>query len=129
MLANIGIKATVEIVEGGTFQQMTSAQKWGALHVNGWYSLGDGDFASVWYTEAGKRSIDPAFDKMFVEARSTNDTAERVRIYHRMMAVLAEQTPAIFMFGLPSLYGVAKNVAGFGASSDKILRLAKTEIR
>jgi peptide/nickel transport system substrate-binding protein len=36
MLANIGVKATVEIVEGGTFQQMTSAQKWGALHVNGW---------------------------------------------------------------------------------------------
>ena len=66
---------------------------------------------------------------MFVEARSINDTAERVRIYHHMMAVLAEQTPAIFMFGLPSLYGVAKNVAGFGASSDKILRLAKTEIR
>ena len=68
MLNKIGVKATVEIVEGGTFQQMTSAQKWGALHVNGWYSLGDGDFASVWYTEAGKRSnwIDPAFDKMFV---------------------------------------------------------------
>jgi len=131
MLANIGIKATVEIVEGGTFQQMTSAQKWGALHVNGWYSLGDGDFASVWYTEAGKRSnwIDPAFDKMFVEARSTNDTAERTRIYNRMMALLAEQTPAIFMFGLPSLYGVARNIAGFGASSDKILRLAKVEIK
>jgi peptide/nickel transport system substrate-binding protein len=131
MLANIGVKATVEVVEGGTFQQMTSAQKWGALHVNGWYSLGDGDFASVWYTEAGKRSnwIDPAFDKMFVEARSTNDGAERTRIYNRMMAVLAEQTPAIFMFGLPSLYGVAKNIAGFGASSDKILRLAKVEIK
>ena len=130
MLNKIGVKATVEIVEGGTFQQMTSAQKWGALHVNGWYSLGDGDFASVWYTEAGKRSnwIDPAFDKMFVEARSTNDTAERVRIYHRMMAVLAAETPAIFMFGLPSLYGVAKNVSGFGASSDKILRLAKAEL-
>ncbi len=131
MLNKIGVKATVEIVEGGTFQQMTSAQKWGALHVNGWYSLGDGDFASVWYTEAGKRSnwIDPAFDKMFVEARSTNDTAERVKVYHRMMAVLAAETPAIFMFGLPSLYGVAKNVAGFGASSDKILRLAKAELK
>jgi peptide/nickel transport system substrate-binding protein len=130
MLANIGIKATVEIVEGGTFQQMTSAQKWGALHVNGWYRLGDGDFASVWYTEAGKRSnwIDPTFDKLFVEARSTTDVAERTRIYNRMMAILAEQTPAIFMFGLPSLYGVAKNVSGFGASSDKILRLAKSRL-
>ena len=66
---------------------------------------------------------------MFVAARSTNDEAERIKIYHRMMAVLAEETPAIFMFGLPSLYGVAKNVAGFGASSDKILRLAKAELK
>lgn len=130
MLIRIGVKATVEIVEGGTFQQMTSAQKWGALHVNGWYSLGDGDFASVWYTEAGRRStwIDPTYDRMFVEARSTNDVAERTRIYHRMMAVLAEQTPAIFMFGLPSLYGVGRNVTGFGAASDKILRLAKVQL-
>jgi peptide/nickel transport system substrate-binding protein len=46
-----------------------------------------------------------------------------------MMALLAEQTPAIFMFGLPSLYGVARNISGFGASSDKILRLAKVEIK
>jgi peptide/nickel transport system substrate-binding protein len=131
MLSKIGVKATVEIVEGGTFQQMTSAQKWGALHVNGWYSLGDGDFASVWYTEAGKRSnwIDPTFDKLFVEARSTTDVAVRTKIYHRMMATLAEQTPAIFMFGLPSLYGVGKNVEGFGASSDKILRVAKARLK
>jgi peptide/nickel transport system substrate-binding protein len=131
MLSKIGVKATVEIVEGGTFQQMTSAQKWGALHVNGWYSLGDGDFASVWYTEAGKRSnwIDGTFDKLFVEARSTTDVAVRTKIYHQMMAMLAEQTPAIFMFGLPSLYGVGKNVEGFGASSDKILRLAKARLK
>ena len=47
----------------------------------------------------------------------------------KMMAVLAAETPAIFMFGLPSLYGVAKNVSGFGASSDKILRLAKAELK
>ena len=46
-----------------------------------------------------------------------------------MMAVLAEQTPAIFMFGLPSFYGIGKNVSGFGASSDKILRLAKAELK
>ena len=47
----------------------------------------------------------------------------------KMMAVVAAETPAIFMFGLPSLYGVARNVPGFGASSDKILRLAKAELK
>ena len=33
------------------------------------------------------------------------------------------------MVGLPSLYGMAKNVSGFGASSDKILRLDKVQLK
>ncbi len=93
MLHKIGIAATVEVVEGGTFQQMTNAQKWGALHVNGWYSLGDADFASVWYTRDGRRSnwIDPEFEQLFVVARSTTDKAEREKTYHRMMEILSQQ--------------------------------------
>ena len=125
MLHQIGIAATVEVVEGGTFQQMTNAQKWGALHVNGWYSLGDADFASVWYTKGGLRSnwIDPDYEQLFVAARSTTDTAEREKIYRRMMEILSQQTPAIFLFGLPSLYGVSKDITGFGAASDKVPRV------
>lgn len=131
LLGRIGVKVQVDIVEGGVFQQLTVSQKWGPLRVNGWYSLGDADFASVWYTKDGKRSnwIDPDYDKLFVAARSTTDTAERVKTYHRMMAMLAEQTPAIFMFGLPSLYGVSKDLTGFGASSDKVLRVAKAQFK
>jgi peptide/nickel transport system substrate-binding protein len=131
MLHQIGIAATVEVVEGGTFQQMTNAQKWGALHVNGWYSLGDADFASVWYTKGGLRSnwIDPDYEQLFVAARSTTDTAEREKIYRRMMEILSQQTPAIFLFGLPSLYGVSKDINGFGAASDKVLRLTKVQVK
>jgi peptide/nickel transport system substrate-binding protein len=131
MLNQIGIKAMVEVVEGGVFQQMTSSQKWGGLHVNGWYSLGDADFASVWYTKGGMRTLwgDPEYERLFVAARSTNDKAEREKTYHQMMAILNEQTPAIFMFGLPSLYGVGKNVTGFGAASDKILRLTQVQLK
>ncbi len=131
MLHQIGIAATVEVVEGGTFQQMTNAQKWGALHVNGWYSLGDADFASVWYTKGGLRSnwIDPDYEQLFVAARSTTDTAEREKIYRRMMEILSQQTPAIFLFGLPSLYGVSRDITGFGAASDKVLRLTKVQVK
>jgi len=131
MLNQIGIKATVDVVEGGVFQQMTSSQKWGALHVNGWYSLGDADFASVWYTKGGMRTlwVDPEYERLFVAARSTNDKAEREKIYRRMMEILNQQTPAIFLFGLPSLYGVSKDVTGFGAASDKVLRLSQVRLK
>jgi peptide/nickel transport system substrate-binding protein len=131
MLTKIGVKATVEIVEGGVFQQMTSSQRWGALHVNGWYSLGDADFAAVWYTKGGMRTlwVDPEYERLFVAARSTADRAERERIYHQMMGILNQQNPALFLFGLPSLYGVARNVTGFGAASDKILRLSQVQLK
>jgi len=131
MLNQIGVKATVEIVEGGVFQQMTTSQKWGPLHVNGWYSLGDADFASVWYTEGGLRSkwSDPEYEQLFVAGRSTTNTAEREKIYRRMMEILNQQNPALFLFGLPSLYAVSKHITGFGAASDKVLRLTQVELK
>jgi peptide/nickel transport system substrate-binding protein len=131
MLNKIGVKATVNIVEGGVFQQMSNARKWGPMHMVGWYNLGDADFAAVWYTQAGLRTrwADPEYDKLFVAGRSTNDTAEREKIYHQMMTILHEQNPSIFLFGLPSLYGVSKDVTGFGAAADKLLRLTEVQLK
>jgi peptide/nickel transport system substrate-binding protein len=127
MLNEIGVKATVNIVEGGVFQQMNSARKLGPLYMIGWYSVGDADFAAGWYTKAGLRTwwSDAEYERLFVAARSTMDTDERIKDYHRMMEILYQQNPSIFLFGLPSLYGVAKGISGFGAAADKLLRLTK----
>jgi peptide/nickel transport system substrate-binding protein len=128
MLTEIGVNATVEVVEGGVFLQRQSAFKSGPVYMIGWYSLGDADFATVWYTKGGRRSVwvNDEYEKLFVEARSTNDQAARLTKYHRMMEILHAENPSMFLFGLPSLYGANKKITGFGASSDKILRLAKT---
>ena len=131
MLNKIGVKATVNIVEGGVFQQMNSANKWGPLYMVGWYNLGDADFAAVWYTKAGLRTkwSDPEYEKLFIAARSTNDEAEREKIYRQMMVILNRENPSLFLFSLPSIYGVAKNVSGFGPAADKVLRLSKVELK
>jgi peptide/nickel transport system substrate-binding protein len=131
MLNNIGVKATVNAVEGGTFQSMSNVLKMGPLHMIGWYSLGDADFATVWYTKAGHRTnwYNAEYEKLFTEARSTNDEKERVRLYHEMSVIAFNETPSLFLFGLPSLYGVNKDIKGFGAASDKILHLAKVELK
>ena len=131
MLNQIGVKATVNIVEGGVWAQLTTAKKLGPMYMIGWYSVGDADFATVWYTASGYRTtwIDPEYERLFVAARSTNDVAERTRAYHRMMQILSEQNPSIFLFGLPSLYGVSDEVAGFGAAADKILRLTQVTLK
>jgi len=131
MLNQIGVKATVNVIEGGVFMQMTNAQKLGPLYMVGWYSVGDADFASVWYTKGGYRTkwVDPEYEALFVAARSTNDVAERVKDYHRMMQILNEQNPSMFLFGLPSLYGLSDSVTGFGAAADKILRLTQVQFK
>jgi len=131
MLTQIGVKATVNVVEGGVFQQMSNAFKLGPLYMIGWYSVGDADFASVWYTKAGLRTkwSDPEYESLFVAARSTNDVEQRVKDYNRMMAILDDQTPSLFLFGLPSLYGVSDGINGFGAAADKLLRLTHVQIK
>lgn len=131
MLNQIGVKATVNVVEGGVFQQMSNALRMGPIYMVGWYNLGDADFASVWYTKAGFRThwMDPEYEKLFIAARSTNDAAERIKAYRRMMEIQYEQSPSVFLFGLPSLYGVGNAITGFGASSDKILRLSSVTFK
>jgi peptide/nickel transport system substrate-binding protein len=131
MLNKIGVKATVNTVEGGTFQSMSNVLKMGPLHMIGWYNLGDADFATVWYTKAGHRTLwyNEEYENMFTAARSTNDVKERVRIYHEMGALAYRENPSLFLFGLPSLYAVNKDLKGFGAAADKVLRLTKVELK
>jgi peptide/nickel transport system substrate-binding protein len=130
MLNQIGVKATVNIVEGGVFQQMSNARKMGPVYMVGWYSIGDADFATVWYTKAGLRTwwSDPEFEQLFVAARTTNDPAERQKHYNRMTEIMYEQNPSLYLFALPSLYGVSKDISGFGAAADKLLRLTQVKM-
>ncbi len=125
MLNNAGVNVTVDVVEGGVFLQRQTAFRSGPIHMVGWYSLGDADFANVWYTKGGKRSVwsNEEYERLFVEGRSTNDREARLKAYDRMAEILHEENPSMFLFGLPSLYGVNKKVTGFGAASDKCLRL------
>ena len=131
MLSQIGVKTTVNVVEGGVFTKMAAARDIGVMHMVGWYSVGDADFATVWFTEGAKRTLwtNPEFERLFVEARSTVDTTKRLKAYHRMMEIMHEENPAVFLFGLPSIAGVSKQVTGFSAPADKILRLAKVSVQ
>ncbi|MDN5925884.1 MAG: ABC transporter substrate-binding protein [Hyphomicrobiales bacterium] len=130
MLGEVGVKTTVNVVEQGVFSKMTSAHDMGPIHMVGWYSLGDADFATVWFTEASGRSFwhSDEYEKLFVEARSTVDENARLKAYHRMMALMHEEAPSIFLFGLPSIYGAAKGLTDWLPPSDKIQRLADAKL-
>ena len=129
MLNQVGVNASVQVTEGGVFLQRWRAFKMGPMYMVGWYSLGDADFATTWYTKGGQRTvwINDEFEKLFLEGRSTNDQERRLKAYHRMMEIMHEENPSMYLYGLPSLYGVSKSITGFGAAADKLLRVTKTE--
>ena len=131
MLNEIGVKATVNVVEGGVFAKNSIARELGPLSMIAWYNLGDADFASVWFTEGGKRTVwvNADYEKFFNMGRSTNDETARIKAYHQMSQVMFRENPAIFLFGLPSVYAVSNKVTGFGAASDKVLRLSKVGLK
>lgn len=125
MFAEIGVKTAVNVVEQGVFSKMVTARDMGPIHMVGWYSLGDADFAAVWFTEATGRAFwkSDEYERLFVEARSTVDQPAREKAYHRMMEIMHEDAPAICLFGLPSVYGRSKALKDWQPPSDKILRL------
>ena len=130
MLGEVGFKVAVNVVEQGVFSKMATAKDMGPMHMVGWYSLGDADFATVWFTEKSGRAFwkSEEYEKLFIEARTTVDEKARLAAYGRMMAIMHDEAPAIFLFGLPSVYGRARTLRNWSPPSDKVLRLTKASI-
>ncbi|OSP53471.1 ABC transporter substrate-binding protein [Pseudoruegeria sp. SK021] len=125
MFSDIGVITTVNVVEQGVYSKMATAHDMGPMHMVGWYSLGDADFATVWFTQGSGRAYweNEEYEKEFVAGRSTVDEEARLAAYHRMTEIMHEECPAVFLFGLPTVYGKSSDLEGWTPPSDKILRL------
>ncbi|MGG5822734.1 ABC transporter substrate-binding protein [Falsiroseomonas sp. HW251] len=130
MFQEVGVRATVNVMEGGVWARQATAGDMGPAHLVGWFSLGDADFATVWFTRGGQRAFwsNEEYERLFVEARSTVDESRRLAAYHRMMEILNEEAPSVFLFGLPSINGKSRRLTGWRPSSDTILRLTRAEL-
>jgi peptide/nickel transport system substrate-binding protein len=130
-LDKIGVRTQVNVVEGGVYSRMATAMDMGPMHMVGWYSLGDADFNTVWFTDASKRAFwkNDEYERLFNEARSTVDEKKRLQAYHRMMEIMHAENPAVFLYGVPSVYGKSKALAGWVPPSDRLLRLSKSDLK
>ena len=102
-----------------------------ALGGETWFSVGDADFNTVWFTDLSKRNYwsNAEFNRLWLEARSTFDEGERLRIYRRMMQIMHDEVPAVFMFGLPRISGRSAKVTGWRPSRDSLLRLRQVSVK
>lgn len=131
MMTEVGVKTSVNVVEGAVWAQLDRSREPGSMHQVGWFSVGDADFNTVWYTEGGKRNYwtNAEFDKLWLEARSTMDEAARLKAYNRMMEIMHDEVPSIFLFGLPRISGRSEKVSGWMPSRDSLLRLNKVSVK
>ncbi|MBI3706753.1 MAG: hypothetical protein HY246_03585 [Proteobacteria bacterium] len=131
MLEAVGIKTSINVVEGGVYSKMATARDLGPMHLVGWYSLGDADFNAVWFTEATQRNfwVNDEYEKLFLAARSTVNRDERLKGYQRMMEIMHAENPSVFLFGLPSVYGKSKRLTGWVAPQDRLIHVDKAELR
>ena len=132
MLNDVGVKVSINVMEPGIFLKNlgSPARALGPIYMVGWYSFGDADFALTWYSAANRRTAwaNPEFDKLFLAARSTNDAAARKAAYDRMDEIMHEENPSMFLFGLPTIYGVSRKLTGFAAPADRVLRLNQVAV-
>ncbi|MCC7273039.1 MAG: hypothetical protein IT561_10235 [Alphaproteobacteria bacterium] len=130
MWQNVGVRTTINTLEGAVWTRLDRTKELKPINMIGWFSVGDADFNTVWYTQASNRAYwkNDEFEKLFVAARSTIDPQERLRHYGRMMEIMHDEIPSIFLFGLPRVYGKSKRVKGWEPSSDSLLRLSKLEL-
>ncbi|HSW20631.1 MAG TPA: ABC transporter substrate-binding protein [Ramlibacter sp.] len=130
MLNKIGVKAEPNVMESGAYIKALMGSKIGPMHVVGWYSLGDAIFATTWFTQTNNRPgwSNKRYDDLFKLAQTELDAEKRRGYYQDMMQIMNAEHPSIFLFGIPSIYGVKANVRGFKAPSDKLLRLGNVTI-
>jgi peptide/nickel transport system substrate-binding protein len=130
MLSEVGIKATVNVVEGGVYSKMTKAHDMGPIHLVGWYNLGEADYAMVWFTKKSNRAYwyNQEYEDLFIKGRSTLDTAKREKAYWRMAEIMREVNPSVFLFDIPTIYARSKKLTGWAPPSDKVLRLITADV-
>jgi len=66
-------------------------------------------------------------DKLLGEARTTDDEAQRKKLYDQAMEILHEDVPYVYLYhsNTTTDFAMQKNVKGFTAYPDGILRLAE----
>jgi len=131
MMTEVGVKTSVNVVEGGVWSQLDRSREQGPMYQVGWFSVGDADFNTVWYTDRSKRNYwsNEEFNKLWEKGRSTMDEGERLKIYNRMMEIMHEELPSIFLVGLPRISGRSDKVSGWKPSRDSLLRLHKVSVK
>lgn len=118
-LAQVGVKANIEIMEWSSFLSKTSNGADG-MFILGYTGTGDADgglyprFNSKYFGSSNRhRWGTDELDKLLDLGRITVNTEERKRVYKEIQSYIIENAPDIFIALTKNLAATTKNVDGF----------------
>lgn len=120
-LAEVGVKAEIEIVEWGAYLDRTAAGEHD-MFILGWVTVtGDADyglyalFHSSQKGSAGNRTFfeNAEVDKLLDEGRKESEPAKRLEAYKAAQEIIVEEAPEIFLYFQNQNAGIQKTIKGF----------------
>jgi peptide/nickel transport system substrate-binding protein len=120
-LKEIGIEATVEVVEWGAYLERTAAGEH-EMFILGWVSVtGDADyglyslFHSSQFGSAGNRTFfsNSRVDELLDLGRTSADEQERLAAYHEAQEIVTRDAPWLFLNVREEVVGMGAGITGF----------------
>ena len=128
-LAQVGVKATYEVVEAAQFTAIFVGGTFAPLFMFGWNiapSMSvDQAFSFQVTSSPFKILANSQFDALHVQQSSEVDPVKRKVLLQQMAAIFRDEAPALFLWEIPLSIGVASGVTNFAARPDGTLDLMK----
>ncbi|WP_100010226.1 glutathione ABC transporter substrate-binding protein [Lentibacillus sediminis] len=130
-LSEVGIEATIEVMEWGAYLEATAAGDH-EMFILGWSNMtGDGDYNQYYLYHsdslgpAGNRAFysNPEVDALIDEARSETDQEARAQLYSEVQQIEVEDAPLALMRHVEHIAAVHESVEGFWMHPSGILML------
>ncbi len=127
-LKEVGVKADIQVIEWAAFiKEYVKPRRFDAV-ILGLGTGVDPDQYVVWHSsQTGPEQMNrtgyanPEVDRLLEEGRASCDRKERVRYYHRIQEILAEDLPMLFLYFKDELPVVSSRVHGIKVAPAGIL--------
>jgi peptide/nickel transport system substrate-binding protein len=129
MLRPAGIHVQLEKVEFGTMIEQAETGNMQAVAL-GWSGRPDPDlniydFLASTGSQNYSHYSNPQVDRLLSDARREMDQSKRKAIYDRIMKIVHEDVPYVYLYNEHDVFGLSKNVQGFQYIPDGLIRTAE----
>ena len=123
-----GFAVKLRAIEFATSLDETDAGHYQAYAV-GWSGRvdPDGNISNFQLSQGSQnisRASDKSIDDLIIQARSTNDQAQRKQLYAQIIKATNERDSIIYLYRLKTFIGASKKVGGVNVFADSLIRVA-----